>query len=149
MCLKRPSHTNVCSPACVFASGWVSFKCWGVKISWHCGFTWFGKWNVSIIFFICNHALSIGGGKGRGRLATLRRARLHMLSYARNMSCMPSSLRDPRCTKVSSHCSIIKNTWLGDSDLKDVNHVEFQVERDSDECGVFESLRIILYEWIQ
>ena len=62
-----------------------------------------------------SHAVSIGGGSGKGALATLSLSTLHMLSYARYISGRVES--DTLLVKVCSHLSKIKKTCMGDSDL--------------------------------
>ncbi len=105
--LKRPTHTKVCSPACVLYSGCSSFIRAGENSSLHLGDTWLRKWNISMILSTFSQLLSKGGGRGRGFRATLSFARLHMLSYA-------TATADGGLGNCNSHYTKTKKTWDGD-----------------------------------
>ena len=112
ICLNLLIHANVCSPAWVLKWGCSSFIFSGEKVARQYSPTWFLKWNTSIIFWTSNHTISRGGGKGSGFRATLRRSRLHMLSYARITVGFDVS---DSFISASNHCSKIRNTCDGDS----------------------------------
>ena len=113
MCLNLPTQTNVCSLAWVLKCGFSFFSMSGLKFFLHSGDIWFAKWNTSITFSTLDQDKSSGGGSGRGLCATLSLAKLHMLSYANVTWGMCWEL----FSRANNHCSTIRNTWDGDSDL--------------------------------
>lgn len=121
MFLNFPIQTNVCSPAWVLKDGFFSFNFSGEYLVWQVSLVWFFKWKVSMTFCTDNHAQSIGGGRARGFLATLRRHKLHMLSYAIQIFLSWSAGTEPESIKACNQVSKMKKTWLGDSDLHENN----------------------------
>ena len=71
------------------------------------------KMKTSIIFTTFNHSLSNGDGNGRGCWATFILSKLHILSYAK----VTLGTLEVVFTKEHNHCTSMKNTCDGDSDL--------------------------------
>ena len=86
----------------------------GLYLVWHFSEVWLQKLKALIIFTTFNHSLLNGDGNGRGCWATLILSKLHILSYAN----VTSGTLEVVFTKEHNHCTSMKNTCDGDSDLQ-------------------------------